>query len=51
MKKTIAIVLVILCLLSINTVFATETNKLENNNQNEVTEIKDKMKLKEENNK
>ena len=48
MKKTIAIVLVILCLLSINTVFATETNKLENNNQNEVTEIKDKMKLKEE---
>ena len=49
MKKTIAIVLVILCLLSINTVFATETNKLENNNQNEVTEIKDKMKLKEEN--
>lgn len=47
MKKIITIVLVILCLLSINTVFATETNKLENNNQNEVTEIKDKMKLKE----
>ena len=48
MKKTITIVLIILCLLSINTAFATETNTLENNKQNEVVEIKDKMKLKEE---
>lgn len=47
MKKTIAVILIILCLLSMSTVvFGTEINKLEENNQNDVTEIKDKMEVK-----
>lgn len=49
MKKTIAIILVILCILSIGTVvFGTEVNKLENNNKNDVEEMKDKMEVKKE---
>ncbi len=48
MKKTIAIILIVLCVLSINTVFATEVNKLEEKNENDVTQIKTKMELKKE---
>lgn len=47
MKKTIAVILIILCILSMSTVvFGTEINKLEENNQNDVTEIKDEMEVK-----
>lgn len=47
MKKTIALLVVILCVLSVNIVFAADTtNDLQEKNQNEVTEIKDKMELK-----
>ena len=47
MKKTIALLVVILCVLSVNIVFAADTtNELQEKNQNEVTEIKDKMELK-----
>ena len=46
MKKSIAIILIILCVLSLNTVFAVETNKLEENNKNDITEIKSEMELK-----
>ena len=45
MKKTIAIVLIVLCILSINTVFATN-NTLEETTQNGVLEVKDDMKQK-----
>ncbi len=49
MKKTIAIILVILCILSIGTVaFGTEVNTLENNNKNDVEEMKSKMEVKKE---
>ena len=48
MKKTIAIILIILCLLSINTTLATEVNTLEQHNKNDVSEIKDKMEIKKE---
>lgn len=49
MKKTIAIILVILCILSIGTVaFGTEVNKLEEANKNDVSEMKDKMEVKKE---
>lgn len=48
MKKTIAIILIIICLISINTVYATEVNKLEEQNKNDVTQIKDKMEVKKE---
>ena len=37
MKKTIAIILVIICILSIGTVYGVETNKLEQKTQNEIT--------------
>ncbi len=46
MKKTIAIILIVLCILSINTVFAAETDKLEEKTENEITEVKDKMEIK-----
>lgn len=46
MKKTIAIILIVLCILSINTVFATETNTIEEKAENEITEVKDKMEIK-----
>lgn len=46
MKKTIAIILIILCVLSINTVYGVEANKLEENTQNDIVEIKDEMELK-----
>lgn len=47
MKKTIALLVAILCVLSVNIVFAADTtNDLQEKNQNEVTEIKDKMELK-----
>ena len=40
MKKTIAVILIILCILSIGTVvFGTEVNTLENNNKNDYTNI------------
>ncbi len=45
MKKTIAIILMILCILLVNTVFATN-NTTEQTNQNDVIEIKDEMELK-----
>ena len=45
MKKTIAIVLIILCILSINTVFATN-NTIEETTQNGVLEVKDDMEQK-----
>lgn len=45
MKKTIAIVLIVLCILSINTVFATN-NTLEETTQNGVLEVKDDMEQK-----
>lgn len=49
MKKTIAIILVILCILSIGTVaFGTEVNTLENNNKNDVEKMKSKMEVKKE---
>ncbi len=49
MKKTIAIILVILCILSIGTVaFGTEINTLENNNKNDIEEMKSKMEVKKE---
>lgn len=49
MKKTIAIILIILCILSIGTVaFGTEVNTLENNNKNDVEEMKSKMEVKKE---
>lgn len=49
MKKTISIILIILCLLSINTVFAaTEGDNLENKTTSEVAELKDKMEVKKE---
>ena len=46
MKKTIALILIVLCVLSLNTVFATETNKLEETNKNDIIEIKDEMEVK-----
>jgi len=46
MKKTIAIILIILCMLSINTAYASETNTLEENNKNDIVVIKDEMELK-----
>lgn len=49
MKKTIAGILIILCILSIGTVvFGTEVNTLENNNKNDVEEMKSKMEVKRE---
>ena len=48
MKINIAIILIILCLLSINTTLATEVNTLEQHNKNDVSEIKDKMEIKKE---
>lgn len=49
MKKTIAVILIILCILSIGTVvFGTEVNTLENNNKNDVEEMKSKMEVKKE---
>lgn len=49
MKKTIAAILIILCILSIGTVvFGTEVNTLENNNKNDVEEMKSKMEVKRE---
>lgn len=49
MKKTIAIILVILCILSIGTVaFGTEVSKLEDANKNDVEEMKSKMEVKKE---
>lgn len=48
MKKTIAVILVFLCVLSLGTVFATEVNTLEEKNENDVTQIKSKMELKKE---
>lgn len=49
MKKTIAVILIILCILSIGTiVFGTEVNTLENNNKNDVEEMKSKMEVKRE---
>lgn len=48
MRKTITIILIILCLLSINTVFAVESNTLEAKTTSEVAEIKDKMEVKRE---
>lgn len=49
MKKTISIILIILCLLSINTVFAaTASDELENKTTSEVAELKDKMEVKKE---
>lgn len=48
MKKTIAIILVVLCVLSINTVFATEVNTLEEQNKKDVTQIKSEMEVKKE---
>ncbi len=46
MKKTIAVILIILCILSIGTVvFGTEVNTLENNNKNDVEEMKSKMEV------
>lgn len=48
MKKTIAIILVFLCVLSLGTVFATEVNTLEEKNENDITQIKSKMELKKE---
>ncbi len=45
MKKTIAIILIILCILSINTVFATN-NTIEETTQNGVLEVKDDMEQK-----
>lgn len=46
MKKTIAIILIIMCILSINTVYGAETNKLQENVENDVVEIKDEMEIK-----
>ena len=49
MKKTIAVILIILCILSIGTVvFGTEVNTRENNNKNDVEEMKSKMEVKRE---
>lgn len=49
MKKTIAVILIILCILSIGTVvFGTEVNTLENNNKNDVEKMKSKMEVKRE---
>ena len=48
MKKTIAIILIVLCLLSINNVFATEVNTLEKQNKEEISGIKNKMEEKKE---
>lgn len=49
MKKTIAVILIILCILSIGTVvFGTEVNTLENNNKNDVEEMKSEMEVKRE---
>ena len=39
MKKSIAIILVIICILSIGTVYSTEINKLEEKTTNEITRI------------
>ena len=47
MKKTIVLLMVIVCILSVNMVFAANTaNDLQEKKQNEMTEIKDKMELK-----
>lgn len=49
MKKTIAVILIILCILSIGTVvFGTEVTTLENNNKNDVEKMKSKMEVKRE---
>lgn len=45
MKKTIAIILIIFCILSVNTVFGANAN-IEQNNENDITEIKDEMEIK-----
>ena len=46
MKKTIAVLLVIICLLSINTVHANDTDILAGKAENEITETRDKMEMK-----
>ena len=48
MKKTIAIVIIaiFILILSINTAFANETTNLDEKNQNQVTEVTDKMEKK-----
>lgn len=49
MKKTIAIILIILCVLSLNTVVFASAKGIESiNNENDVTQIKTKMELKKE---
>lgn len=49
MKKTIAIILIILCVLSLNTVLGVQADtNLEEKNKNEVTEVKSKMEEKKE---
>lgn len=47
MKKTIAIVLIIICILSLNVVFAANTDKIEET-QKEMASMKDKMEIKKE---
>lgn len=46
MKKTIAIILIVLCVLSLNTVFAANAKKGEENNLNNVVNIQDEMEVK-----
>lgn len=46
MKKTIAIILIIFCVLSINTVFATDTNTIEENNRNDTKFVDEETKAK-----
>ena len=48
MKKTIAIILMVICILSINIVFATGVNATEGQNKTDVTEIKTKIEEKKE---
>ena len=48
MKKTIAILFIIICLLSINCVFAADADNLGEKTQNDVTEVKSKMEEKKE---
>lgn len=46
MKKSIAIILIVLCILSLNTVFAAKADKVEESNLNNVVNIKDEMEVK-----
>jgi len=46
MKKTIAIIVILICIFSMSAVFATEVNVLEETTKNDISEIQSEMDLK-----